>query len=186
MACKFHPDRESAAICVTCGAELCEECRRIGADGRSYCAEHLPQEIEMPPRAAIGATAAAGGTTESTGLAAACYFSWVLPPLSFIIPIVPLASASYKGSRYMRYHAYSGLFWGLALVVLTVVLGLIHSLAGFAPLLGAPMRGLLRLLMYRLLPLAWLVLSILFAIKASNRQKANIPVISDLAEKQAR
>ncbi len=185
MACKFHPDRESVAMCVVCGAELCEECRHVGADGKSYCAEHLPQPMEMPPSAAIGATAAAGGTTESTGLAAACYFSWIVAPLSFILPVIPLASANYKGSRYMRYHAYNGLFWGLALVVLLAAFWMLAVVTGLMPFIGRPLVRLLFMVRNLLVP-AWLIISILFAIRASNRQKVNIPVISDLAEKQAR
>jgi len=44
--------------------------------------------------------------------------------------------------------------------------------------------GLLRLLM-RLVPLAFLAASIIFAVNAYNRKPVNIPVISDMARKQA-
>ncbi len=181
MACKFHPDRESVAMCVTCGAELCEECRHVGADGKSYCAEHLPQEVEMPPRAAPeGAPAAAGN--DSTGLAAACYFSWILAPLSFVIPIIALVSSGYKESRYMRYHAYNGLFWGIAVIVIGVVLAFVQIFLGIT---GLGVLARLIGLVLNVYGLAALIASIMFAIKASNRQEVKIPVISDLAEKQA-
>lgn len=184
MACKFHPDRESVAMCVTCGAELCEDCRKVAADGKSYCPEHLPQEVEMPPRAAPEGAPAAGTGTESTGLAAACYFSWIVPPLSFIIPIVPLASASHKGSRYMRYHAWNGLFWGIGLFAVLAALSLLLSFARLVPIVGLPLGQLLAMLINALI-VAWLVISIILAIRANNGQKVKIPLISDWAEKQA-
>ena len=183
MACKFHPDRESVAMCVTCGAELCEECRKVAPDGRSYCLEHLPQEVEMPPRAAPeGAPAAAGN--ESTGLAAACYFSWILAPLSFVLPIIPLVSSGMKGSRYMRYHAFNGLFWGIGVIVIGVILGVLQIFLGIGGVLPYALLRLIRMVC-NLWWLAALIGSIMFAIKANNRQKVTIPVISDRAEKQA-
>ncbi len=196
MACKNHPDREAVAICVECQAELCSECRQIGSDGKSYCAEHLPRPepapagaqapegapVELPPRGEQEAVTATPG--ESTGLAAACYFAGVLPPLSFILPIIPLISADMKKSRYMRYHAYNGLFWGLAVVVGLVLLQIVLAISG---LLGIP--GILIWPLKLLRGVWWvaaLVISIGFAIKANGRESVRIPVVSDLADGQAK
>ncbi len=183
-------------MCVECQAELCSECRQVGPDGKSYCAEHLPQPepapagaqapegapVELPPRGAQEPVTATPG--ESTGLAAACYFAGVLPPLSLILPIIPLASADMKQSRYMRYHAYNGLFWGLAVVVGLVLLQIVLFLGG---VLHLPVILLLPL---RLLRAVWwtaaLVISIVFAIKANGREPVRIPVVSDLADGQAK
>jgi len=206
MACVNHPDREAAAVCVTCGDELCEECRRVGRDGKSYCAEHLPQtapDTEMPPRAGQAEAApsaesapgvelpprgeqeaASGVPGESTGLAAAGYFSGMLPPISFILPVIPLISADMKRSAFMRYHAFNGLFWGLAVVVGIFVLRI--------ALVVARVIGIPGFILWPLSLLAWLwwtialVLSIVFAVKASRKQPVRIPLISDLADSQAR
>jgi|GEM_PF-5405677 len=203
MACKNHPDRDSVAICMTCKEELCEECRQVGPDGKSYCADHLPaeqpqaaeapapaQEVEMPPRGTAEPAThlrqgyggqAGGGGNESPPLAALCYLCWVLTPLSFVVPIIVLAT-DYKNSRYMRYHAYNGLFWGLALLVLGVVLSVtiwVMTTMGIPYIVRMPL-GTVRWL---LLPVA-LVLSILFAVKANNREDVRIPLITDFAAKQ--
>lgn len=196
MACVNHPDREAAAVCVVCGDELCAECRQVGPDGKSYCSEHLPVEAaqssttEMPPQSENRAQpppvvpGAAAVPKESTGLAAACYFSWIVTPLSFILPVIPLASADMKQSSYMRYHAFNGLFWGLAVIVGMVALqiGLI-----FAGVLGIPHFLMVPL---RLLRTLWgliaLVASIVFAVRAANRQPVRIPLVSDLADSQMR
>ncbi len=206
MACVNHPDRDAAAVCVICGDELCAECRRIGPDGRSYCAEHVSQataDTEMPPRAERAAgptpTVSASGVElpargepeaatavpgESTGLAAACYFAGILPPISFILPLIPLISADMKRSAFMRYHAFNGLFWGLAVVVGLFVLQfalLISGVLGIPGILIWPLR-LLRGLWW----VVALVLSIVFAMKASNKQSVRIPLVSDLADSQAK
>ncbi len=193
MACVNHPDREAVARCVVCGDELCAECRHVAPDGKSYCAEHLAQAVaegqvqapEVPqPSAAPPQQPAGAASGESPGLAAACYFAGVVPPLTFILPVIPLASADMKQSRFMRYHAFNGLFWGLFVVVGFVLLefalfsgGLLH-LPG---ILMVPLR-IVRALWW----LAALVVSIICAVRASNRQEVRIPIVSDLAEKQVR
>ena len=206
MACVNHPDREGAAVCVSCGDELCAECRQVGPDGKSYCAEHVPRaapESELPPRTAQAAQAGPatsppgvelpsrgvaeaprGVPGENTGLAAAGYFAGMLPPISFILPIIPLISADMKRSAFMRYHAFNGLFWGLAVVVGIFVLRV--------GLFIARTIGIPGFLLWPLNLLAWLwwtialVLSIIFAVKASRKQPVRIPLISDLADSQVR
>ena len=228
MACANHPDRESVAICMTCRKELCGDCRQVGPDGKSYCADHMPaaapqpqpqpeaqpapsqpeqafemppagqpqpeptpqaapsqppQAFEMPPAGQPQAGASTAGG-ESTVLAALCYLCWILPPLSFVVPIIVLATDQYKGSRYMRHHAWNGLFWGIAVVVVMGALKIALMVMGLAGLPGI-MRAPLSMLLWVIGPVA-LVLSILFAVKANNRETFRIPVISDLADQQVK
>jgi len=202
MACKVHPDRESVAICITCKQELCEECQQVGPDGKSYCAAHVPAdqpapqptaqptaqpaaqpapEVEMPPRG--DATSVTGAAGESPILAGLCYLCWLLAPLSFVIPIIVLAT-DYKQSRFMRYHAFNGIFWGVALLVISGALWValrVMDAIGFPGIILMPI-GLLRWAVL----VAGMVASILFLVKANNRQDVRIPAISDLADKQAK
>ena len=186
MACKVHPDTESVAICMTCQQELCEECRQSGSDGKSYCAAHVPAagpatDVEMPPMG--DPVSMAGAATDSPILAGLCYLCWLLAPISFVIPIIVLAG-DYKQSRFMRYHAFNGIFWGLALIVIGVLL---KAAAFVAKLVGVPgfMRMPLNMVLWFLLPVA-LIASVMFLAKANNRQDVRIPAISDLADKQAK
>jgi len=82
----------------------------------------------------------------------------------------------------MRYHAYNGLFWGIAVIVIGVVLAFVQIFLGIT---GLGVLARLIGLVLNVYGLAALIASIMFAIKASNRQEVKIPVISDLAEKQA-
>ncbi len=181
MACANHADRESVAICMTCKQELCDECRQVGPDGKSYCPEHVPADVEMPPMGT--AQPATGSSTESPILAALCYLCWILTPISFLVPVIVLAG-DYKQSRYMRYHAYNGIFWGLALIVIGVALSValwVMKAIGLPGFIRAP----LGLVSWAVLPVG-LIASILFASKANNRQDVKIPGISGLADKQVK
>ncbi|MGC9316752.1 MAG: hypothetical protein ACP5KN_01800 [Armatimonadota bacterium] len=189
MACVNHPDREAAARCVVCGDELCAECRQVGPDGKSYCADHLPQpeaqrpeHVEMPPRGEPAEHADAAPAGASPALAAACYFCWVLTPIGFLLPVIPLAADRMKRSGYMRYHAYNGLFWGLAVVAAFLVLQLLRALAGIVRM-PAVMVAPIGLVQW-LAGVAALVASIAFAVRAYNRQSVHIPVVSDIARQQ--
>ncbi len=186
MACKVHPEAESVAICMTCKDELCEECRQAGPDGKSYCAAHVPAarpatDVEMPP---LGdAVSMTGAATDSPILAGLCYLCWVLAPISFVIPIIVLAG-DYKRSRFMRYHAYNGLFWGVAMVVIP---GALWLAIRFADMIGLPVIVVMPFGLARwALLVAGLIASIVFLAKANNRGDVRIPAISDLADKQAK
>ncbi|MCD6360859.1 MAG: DUF4870 domain-containing protein, partial [Armatimonadetes bacterium] len=91
-------------------------------------------------------------------------------------------ATDYKQSRYVRFHAYNGLFWGLAVLL---VLGLVWFSAVLAGIVGLP--GILVWLLYKvrtLVAIGAFIFSILFAVKANNRENVRIPVISDIADKQ--
>jgi len=183
MACKNHPDRESVAACVSCGAELCAECDQPGADGKSYCSADLPAAAPAPvaaapvvapipvapPMAAPAPAAASAGN--NTVLAALGYPIWICALVTVLIE---------KNDPEVKFHGWNGLFWGIAYMVVMIALGVIGVALHDTPGIGA----ILRLLM-RVLPLAFLILSIMFAVNAYNRKPVNIPVISDLARKQA-
>jgi uncharacterized membrane protein len=187
VACKNHPDRDSVAACVTCGDELCAECNNVGSDGKSYCAKDLPTEgtaAAVPPPAPTAAPppptpassaappppAAAAGSSNPV-LAAFAYPIWII---ALIIVVSDM-----KRDRYMAYHGWNALFWGIAYIIVLIALGVLTGTLHDVPGLGTVLR-----LLNPLARLAFLVFSIIFAIKAYNRQDVNIPVISDMARKQ--
>ena len=183
MPCKNHPDRESVAACVSCGAELCAECDQAGADGKSYCSADLPAAGSAPVAAApviapvpvappMGAPAhAAASASSNMVLAALGYPIWICALVTVLIE---------KNYPQVKFHGWNGLFCGLAYAVVIIALGIVGVVLRDTPGLST----LFRLLM-RVLPLAFLILSVMFAVNAYNRKPVNIPVISDLARKQA-
>ena len=116
----------------------------------------------------VGAgTGAAPATVTSAGLdeniaGALSYF--------FIPAIIFLVIEPYNRNRTIRFHAFQGLGLALASLIVHIVLGMI-------PFIG-----------WALLPfvsLAFLIVAIIGAIKAYQRGRLNIPIISAQAEKMA-
>jgi len=96
---------------------------------------------------------------------ALCYFG------AFVTGIIFLILAPYNQSKFVRFHAFQSIFLFVAWVVLWIVVGMLfHVLALFiAPLLS----------------LAGLVLWLYMMYSAFNNKKIKLPIIGDLAEKQA-
>jgi len=94
----------------------------------------------------------------------------LLAYLLWIPAILWLVMDPYKKDRFIRFHSFQALFLGLAWFALSIVLAIIPSLAWL-------------LLMF--LPFAAIAVVIVCAYKAYKNEWFKIPVIGDLAEKQA-
>lgn len=94
-----------------------------------------------------------------------------------IIPaIIFLVMEPYNKNKFIRFHAFQSLFFNLAWVVLWVGLSIIGMI---------PIIGWLTLVLWPLIGIAGLVVWILLLIKANKREKWKLPVIGEIAEKQA-
>jgi uncharacterized membrane protein len=95
-----------------------------------------------------------------------------------IIPaIVFLVAEPYNKSSYIRFHSWQCLFMALAWFVIDVAVMIFGSFLSFFRLLTF---GL-----YPLISLAMLILWIMVLIKAFNGERFKLPIIGDLAAKQA-
>ena len=95
-----------------------------------------------------------------------------------IIPaIIFLVAEPYNRSSYIRFHSWQCLFMALAWFVIDVAVMIFGSFLSFFRLLTF---GL-----YPLISLAMLILWIMVLIKAFNGERFKLPIIGDLAEKQA-
>ena len=89
----------------------------------------------------------------------------------FLIPaLIFLVMEPYNRNRFIRFHAFQGIFYSIAWFVAGVI-------AGFLPILN--------LLLIPLVGLAFLIGWVILAVKAFQGQKFKLPVIGELAEKQA-
>ena len=113
------------------------------------------------------------GTTQ-TGLSenAASGLAYV----TFIPAIVFLVTPPYNQSQNIRFHSWQSIFLTIACIVVDVALTV---------LLQLPFFGFMTLALWPLVGLAFLIIWILVLIKAFNGQRFKLPVIGDLAEKQA-
>jgi len=115
-----------------------------------------------------GATASAGGLTDNV--------AGMLAYFTFIPAIVFLVLEPYNRSRFIRFHAFQCLFLTVALVALGIVLAIIGMI---------PIIGLITLPLHFILWLACIALWVVLILKAYQGQMFKLPVIGDMAEKQA-
>lgn len=150
-----------ARFCSACGAEV--------ADNAAFCAK-----CGKSTAAAASAAAPGGGATGATPAAVPtaglqdniagllCYF--LIPAIIFLV------MEPYNRNRFVRFHAFQGIFYEIA----WFVAGAIASILPF-----------LNLLLIPLVSLAFLIGWVILAVKAFQGQKFKLPVIGEIAEKQA-
>jgi len=94
-----------------------------------------------------------------------------------IIPaIIFLALAPYNRSAFVRFHAWQCIFFTIACVAIDVALMFLGHL---------PMLGLVTLFIWPLVGLGFFIVWIILLIKAFGGNYFKLPIIGDLAEKQA-
>jgi len=181
MACVNHADRESTAQCITCAAELCDECR-TEVDGKNYCAKDVPQAPPAPPPApppgatappatAAPVAAATGGDDPSQEQPIMAALAYIIGILAIIILVTDM-----KKSRYMRFHGFQALFLIVAWIVFSIAMAILGAL---------PVIGMLTIIVGPLGGLVLFILAIILAVKAYNKQDMEVPVITKMARDQA-
>jgi len=153
-------------FCAKCGGQL--------AEGASFCASC---GTPAGGSGVASATPAAASGAMSSNIAALLTYI-----LGFITGIIFLVIDPYKNDRFVRFHAFQSIFLSVVWIAFrlvwgSIVVGLIWS--PFSPL-GA-FLGLISMLV----SLAFLACVIFLMYKAYNNERFKLPVIGDLAAKQA-
>ncbi|MBV9300540.1 MAG: hypothetical protein JOY62_05125 [Acidobacteriaceae bacterium] len=150
------------AFCPNCGAQVtgsfCPNCGTAvaGTTGTTGSSYSTPPPVTSAP-----------GLTENVA-GALCYL------FGLVTGIIFLVIAPYNQNKTVRFHAFQSIFANLAVIAFYIVWGMVSFLThGFAFLLY-PLFGLLFFLL-------WLYM--MYA--AYTNKKVKLPVIGDLAEKQA-
>ena len=151
------------AFCPNCGTQTTGAfCPNCGA-GASAGAGPAAGAAYAPP----AGTAATSGMSENVA-SALCYL------FTFITGIIFLVIAPYNQNKTVRFHAFQSIFLGVAVIVIQIgwsVISLITHGLGF--------------LLYPLLMLFFFGLWLYMMWTAYNNKKVKLPLIGDLAEKQA-
>ena len=134
-----------------------------------------PQYGQQPPQYGQQQPAAAAGMEDNVA-SALCYL------LSFITGIIFLVLEPYSKNKAVRFHAFQAIFFGVAciavniamMIVSTILHGILNYTLWFIPTLLSLSVSLCMLC-------AWLFLMY----KAYNREHFKLPILGDLAEKQA-
>lgn len=147
------------AFCPSCGSQI--------ADGATC------------PKCAGTAGPSAGGTATSGTTAGAGLEDNVAGALAYvtIIPaIVFLVLEPFNRKRFVRFHSFQCIFFAIAWTVLWMVLGVIVHI---------PFLGWATALVWPLVSLAGFIIWLILVLKAYQGQMFKLPVIGDMAEKQA-
>jgi|SRR5271154_6609247 len=140
---------------------FCNMCGARIAEGTATCA------------ACSGKVAAVPATTGS-GLAD--NVAGMLAYVTFIPAIIFLVTEPYNKSRFIRFHSFQSIFFCVAVFAIQVVLSFL-TVVPFLILVTAPL--------HMLVALGALIVWIILLLKANQGQMYKLPVIGDLAEKQA-
>ena len=144
------------AFCNLCGTQI--------ADGAATCAACAGRS----PAAPAPLTANTGGMTDN--------IAGMLAYFTFIPAVVFLVIEPYNRSRFVRFHAWQSLVFNAAWFILWFALRVI---------VHVPIFGWLTILMWPLVWLTGFVIWIILVLKANQGQMYKLPVIGDIAEKQA-
>jgi uncharacterized membrane protein len=144
------------AFCSGCGTQVPE-----GAAACPKCGKAMGQ-------AAGGGTGAAGGLADNV--------AGMLAYITIVPAIIFLVVEPFNRNRFVRFHAFQSIFFCVAWTVLWVAL----SIVGMIPVLGWA-----TLVIWPLLGLGGLIIWVLLLVKAYGGQMFKLPVIGDMAEKQA-
>jgi uncharacterized membrane protein len=143
------------AFCSGCGTQI--------PDGSTLCA-------------ACSAKAPAAGATQSTTGGMTDNVAGMLAYVTIVPAIIFLVVEPYNKKRFIRFHAFQSIFFAVAWTILWIAL----SFIGVIPVLGWA-----TLLIWPLLGLGGLIIWIILLLKANQGQMFKLPVIGDMAEKQA-
>ncbi|MBV9573319.1 MAG: DUF4870 domain-containing protein, partial [Acidobacteriales bacterium] len=125
---------------------------------------------------AVASGPAVAGTAQVAGSGLTDNVAGMLAYITIIPAIVFLVMEPYNRNRFIRFHAFQCIFFWVALVVLGTGL----TILGMVPFLG-----LLIIPLHFLLWLAGVALWVILLLKASQGKMFKLPIVGDLAEKQA-
>jgi uncharacterized membrane protein len=138
---------------------FCNMCGAQIADSTTIC-QACSARSSVPP-------AGAGLADNVAGMLA---YITIIPAIIFLL-IEP-----YSRSRFVRFHAWQCIFFNLSWWVLWMGLHIVAHI---------PLLGFLTILVWPLVGLGGFIVWLILVIKANQGQMYKLPVIGDLAEKQA-
>jgi uncharacterized membrane protein len=159
------------AFCPNCGSQVagtfCPNCGTQVSGTTGGTTSGTTSGASGGAYSSVPPTASAAGLTENVA-SALCYL------FGFITGIIFLVIAPYNQNRNIRFHAFQSIFLNVAWFAFSI----------FVAILGTVTHGL----GFILSPLVWLLFVLLWLymmFSAYNNKKVKLPVIGDLAEKQA-
>lgn len=151
------------AFCNMCGAQI--------ADGTTTCAACAGRAATAPP--VPQASASTGGMADNV--------AGMLAYITIIPAIIFLVMEPYNKNRFVRFHAFQNLFLHVAGIAIWIALVILSAVLAFIPILG----HLVMFFLWLALVVGFFILWIILLLKANQGQIYKLPMIGDMAEKQA-
>src|SRR5439155_4045407 len=145
------------AFCSVCGTQI--------ADGATTC-----------PACSGRAAATSAGTAQSSTGGLTDNVAGMLAYVTPIPAIIFLVTAPYNRSRFIRFHSFQSIFFCVDMIALGIALSILTFIL-FMVLITAPL--------HLILGVGSFILWIILLLKANQNQMFKLPVIGDMAEKQA-
>ena len=169
-------------VCTGCGSNVndgvkfCPKCGQpqaaaAASPGEGYSAP--PPPPQPPPTASAPGASAQAGTQDN--LFGALAYVTIIPAIIFLV-IEP-----YNKNRFIRFHSFQCLFLALTGFVLSIGNMILGFVIGMIPVIG----WIISLLLAFAIPIALLAAWVIVVLKAYQGQEYRLPVIGDLAAKQA-
>jgi uncharacterized membrane protein len=160
------------AFCQNCGTQspgaFCPNCGAAVAAAGATAPPPPPGATPPPPPGAAeppqyqqAQPLSAPGMSDNVA-GALCYLATIVTGVIFLI------LAPYNQSKFVRFHAFQSIFLFAAWVILSIVITIIHFFFG-------------HFLLWLIMVVLWLYMMY----SAFNNKKVKLPIIGDLAEKQA-
>jgi len=132
--------------------------------------------VSQSQQPAPAPTQPAGNSGTGLDPKVAILLCWIFSPLSSIIFI-----ATEKNDKRIKFHAWQSLFYVIAAIVVSVALAIISAiLTAIVPAMFCITTPL-----YSILGLAFFIVPIVAIVKAYNGEDWKLPMIGDMADKQA-
>lgn len=148
--------------CSKCGVEM--------VPGSAFCASCGQPASLVAADSGSAAVARSGLSANVAG--ALCYLA------GFVTGILFLVLEPYRRDPFVRFHAFQSIFFNVAWILLYIALGFVESLLPWS------LWHLVSMLS-TLLSLALLCIALWLMYRAYHNERFKLPVIGDLAEKQA-
>jgi uncharacterized membrane protein len=145
---------------------FCSQCGNQVGPGDAYCANcGTRQPFAAGPRPSPGGPDPLASISPRTA-SILCY----VPGIGWLGAIVVLASDKFRADRFVRFHAFQGLYLFVAWLMNEWVLKAMFS-------------GVFRFPLYHIVQVALLVMSIFMMVKASHDEAYALPVFGELAHR---
>jgi uncharacterized membrane protein len=159
------------AFCAGCGTQIAEDVAFCPNCGK---ATGQPAAAAPPPNRGYSEPVSPAPPLQENIAGMLAYFT-IIPAIVFLL-VEP-----YSRNRFVRFHSFQCLFAAVALIVIDIMLSIASSIFHLVPVIG----WFVAALMWPLWGLAMVALWLLLVIKAYQHEVFKLPVVGDIAAKQA-